>query len=796
LLLATFTVTNAGDVGPGSFRDAIVAANNAPGADQIRFGFPASDQVIQLLSPLPAVTGPTVIGSGSGPLLGRPLLDGARAGAGADGLVFRGAGASGSELGGLVIQNFGGSGVVVEGADVWVRAPVIDGNGRSPVTADPADAAGVEVRGGTVRIGESRRSLPAITGNAGDGVAVVAGAVRIESAEIGLYTTPPSGFPQPTGNRGHGVSARAGTTVDVAGTLSQEVRIANNGGDGVSFAPGSRGSVSGAAIGMTGARPEPNAGAGVRIAAPDVVVQDCDIWNNGGAGISIEGPAAVRTVIVGNSIEANGSHGVSVTGGASGVQIGHGRVRPGSALNSINSNAGSGVYVAGPGNTDVSVYGNFIEFNRGGGVTLQDGDGNVVGSASAPLQNWIYQFGPAAAVRILGTSRGNILSDNRYVVDDGPVIDLGGDGSTANDPLDADAGPNDLQNYPVLTSAVSGASGAVVAGTVQSTPNTRLRVEFYHHGLGDPDGAAAPAGGTRLLRPVGQTTVTTDAAGNAAFSVLLPPMEAGTVRATATAPQPEGDADPVPPANTSEFSPGVAVEAPPEVWRAYVNGTRWRQPFRDFIEAQGNGSSRYGYALDPVSELDVSQSSLPWSNVDQVSVRFTEPVTVHREDLRLRSSAGSGTSYAVSDFRYDRETRVATWTLDRPVQFGQVRLTIDSPDGLGAAVGVASTDGAEALDGEWYSGREGVDAFPSGDGVPGTDFAVDFTVWPGDVDRNHHVNALDVAAVKRLLGRSASDATTGGLSGYRIFYDLDGSGRIDALDLAAVKRSLVSQPPG
>src|SRR5215217_8264117 len=65
VLLATFTVTNAGDGGPGSFRDAILAANNAPGADQIRFGFFAPDQIIQPSSPLPAVTGPTVIGSGS-----------------------------------------------------------------------------------------------------------------------------------------------------------------------------------------------------------------------------------------------------------------------------------------------------------------------------------------------------------------------------------------------------------------------------------------------------------------------------------------------------------------------------------------------------------------------------------------------------------------------------------------------------------------------------------------------------------------------------------------------------------
>src|SRR5687768_5493280 len=47
-LLSTFSVLNVLDSGPGSLRDAIMAANSAPGADLIRFAPAASDGTIAL----------------------------------------------------------------------------------------------------------------------------------------------------------------------------------------------------------------------------------------------------------------------------------------------------------------------------------------------------------------------------------------------------------------------------------------------------------------------------------------------------------------------------------------------------------------------------------------------------------------------------------------------------------------------------------------------------------------------------------------------------------------------------
>ena len=43
-------------------------------------------------------------------------------------------------------------------------------------------------------------------------------------------------------------------------------------------------------------------------------------------------------------------------------------------------------------------------------------------------------------------------------------IDLEGDGVTVNDPGDTDAGPNELQNFPVLSAASSDGSGTIVVG--------------------------------------------------------------------------------------------------------------------------------------------------------------------------------------------------------------------------------------------------------------------------------------------------------------------------------------------
>jgi hypothetical protein len=103
--------------------------------------------------------------------------------------------------------------------------------------------------------------------------------------------------------------------------------------------------------------------------------------------------------------------------------------------------------------------------NTIGQVHLLFGDNNQIGTAGNG--NTINSIdNESAAGTIIA---GNTLTGSST----GIPIDLGRDGVTPNDPApDADAGANNLQNFPVLTSAVLTGSSLVVQGTLASAPLT------------------------------------------------------------------------------------------------------------------------------------------------------------------------------------------------------------------------------------------------------------------------------------------------------------------------------------
>ena len=117
---AVFTVTNLGDNGAGSLRQAILDANVNPGADTINFNLPGgSVQTIGLTNALPDITTPITINGYSQPgssanslangdnavILIR--LDGFKfSSTSPTGLNFSGAGASGSSVRGLCLLRF------------------------------------------------------------------------------------------------------------------------------------------------------------------------------------------------------------------------------------------------------------------------------------------------------------------------------------------------------------------------------------------------------------------------------------------------------------------------------------------------------------------------------------------------------------------------------------------------------------------------------------------------------------------------------------------------------------------
>jgi hypothetical protein len=119
----------------------------------------------------------------------------------------------------------------------------------------------------------------------------------------------------------------------------------------------------------------------------------------------------------------------------------------------------------------------------------------------------------------------------------------------ANDTDDPD-GANDLQNFPVLTSAVRNNSNGVttVVGTLNSNPSTEFRVELFV-AVADPSNH----GEGQFL--IGSQTVTTSATGDIGFSFqtnALAPGQVLTATATSTTA-----------GNSSEFSANRSVVGGP-----------------------------------------------------------------------------------------------------------------------------------------------------------------------------------------------------------------------------------------
>jgi hypothetical protein len=120
-------------------------------------------------------------------------------------------------------------------------------------------------------------------------------------------------------------------------------------------------------------------------------------------------------------------------------------------------------------------------------------------------------------------AKGNWITRNSIFENVGAGIDLGFDSITANDvppdsvPPDLDDGANGAQNYPVLTSVIASGGGTRAQGTLQSTPNSSFRLEFFANASRDENlfvfGVAKRGEFTEGQSYVGSHDVVTDANG-------------------------------------------------------------------------------------------------------------------------------------------------------------------------------------------------------------------------------------------------------------------------------------------
>jgi Concanavalin A-like lectin/glucanases superfamily len=111
---------------------------------------------------------------------------------------------------------------------------------------------------------------------------------------------------------------------------------------------------------------------------------------------------------------------------------------------------------------------------------------------------------------VLSGSNGDLPT---WVAAAGEAIDLGDDGITYNGAAPRQ-GPNNLQNYPIITATADGGLKGWLGG---STPDTTFLVDLF------ASAAYSPAGGGEAQDYLGSLNVTTDSQGQAIFNVPFTP---------------------------------------------------------------------------------------------------------------------------------------------------------------------------------------------------------------------------------------------------------------------------------
>lgn len=574
LLTAFHVISSADDGSEGTLRWAILEANKDQDSDTIDFAIDSRTiPSIQLTSELPAITSPLVIdGTTHGVSAGIPgvEIDGSKLlAAGSNGITIS---AGDSTVRGLVINGFSGAGILLtDGGGNLVVGNYLgtDLSGRSP----KPNGVGVSVVGSSNNSigGITASDLNLISGNRLNGISIASGTPStgnlIQGNLIGVDGTGLRSLP----NGLNGIFLDNSSSNTIGGTLAGAGNvISGNLGGGIAInddlGVSSRNLIQGNLIG--------------------VASDGLHAVGNLGDGIFLDG--SVKTTIGGlaasasNVISANNRNGINLSDSStSTLIIGNFIGTDGAGLLPIG-NQRDGIYLAGApwttigGRDDGSR--NVISANFGNGINAQAGSDHlaIVGNSIGTDSSGLKQLGNQSNGIFLGSSQsliggstvdaGNIIAFNGTgALGTGILLSgnaqqdsilsnsifgnhrLGislGNGPTPNDYHDLDAGPNGLQNYPVLSSAQADGVTTQIKGTLSSSPNSTYLIQFFSTPNVDPTGFGP---GKVYL---GSINVATDQDGNATFSTPgLDPSSGGYLTATATS------AD----GSTSEFSQAVAI---------------------------------------------------------------------------------------------------------------------------------------------------------------------------------------------------------------------------------------------
>ena len=351
------------------------------------------------------------------------------------------------------------------------------------------------------------------------------------------------------------------------------------------------------------------------------------VSGNGVVGINIEGD---NNEIYGNTIGL-GADGITPVPNLVGINIiGTNNTVGGYASgksNTVSGNSALGLLLTGSSNTVID---NYLYDNLAYGIGIFGSDNSIVANTISGGLFGVMVLGITAAHN---NPAGNTIYNNSITGATVAGIDLnentsvGGGyspdtniGPTPNDPLDADAGPNDYLNTPIISAASESASTTAVDFNLD-VPAGDYRIEFFSNNVADPSGYGQ--GET----PIGFTTITSNGTGEQSFSASMPGTGHTNIAATTT----EDYGNDVL-GSTSEFSATFSNIAPNTV----DDQDSISSETEDAAPGNGDGNN------DGTPDSQQSNvTSLPNASGDYVTLAVPEGVTIDTTSIAKASSLSS-----------------------------------------------------------------------------------------------------------------------------------------------------------
>jgi CSLREA domain-containing protein len=625
---------------------AAIQESNAPPSVGFRDTIAFNILSIAPATELPVITDPVVIDGTTHPsFVDKPIVElkGDALAAGSRGIRIR---AGDTTVRGLVVNGF--SDQIVVGV-VGVQPPAGDGvrivgnylgTDLTGTSAAGGNASGIHIIGGSDHViggpDPADRNLISGNGFAGIGLNGPAGKVTIQGNFIGTKASGDAAVtgPLPAPGISTGIYSSGAGLVLIGGAGPGEGNVISGAApsNGIFLLGGSGHRVVGNKIGtdVDGENAVPN-GIGIVTSMFGAGVEIIDNVVSGNLGVGVELAGDVGSVVQGNKI------GVDVDGlerlpngdgiylnGTTGVLVG-GTTPASRNIISANGHAsggtGRGIEFQNQASRN-TIQGNLIGVGADGrdlgnvriGIfccgLMTDPPGHVVGGTAEGAGN-VIAFNGAKGIVVSGNRlaftgpRVSILGNSIYS-NNLLGVDLSTDGPTPNDPKDPDNGPNDFQNFPVITGISSGGGQTIVNYSINSTPNTPLRLEFFRNNACDSSGYGQ---GQAMVR-VDQVQTNDDGDWSGSITVTGETAAPEAITATATR---FSEPNPSLAGATSEFSRCLVAPPPLGATVTYEKETVPAADPQDFAFVASGGGLTNG-TLDTDSD-----STTPPSHTDTLT---------------------------------------------------------------------------------------------------------------------------------------------------------------------------------